>query len=136
LYISFDGILESLGYAQVARVVMDLGRRGWRYTLLSLERAADLLGTTRVARVAAQLEGAGVLWVRLPYAEGGRPWHVGANVARAAAAARRIAVSRRVGLVHARSYVSAALALGLRRALGVPYVFDFRGYWIDERADA
>jgi glycosyltransferase involved in cell wall biosynthesis len=41
----------------------------------------------------------------------------------------------RVRIVHARSYVAGCVALALKRLLGVRFLFDMRGFWVDERID-
>lgn len=38
-------------------------------------------------------------------------------------------------LVHSRSYISALTAVRLKKKYGVPFVFDMRGFWADERVD-
>jgi glycosyltransferase involved in cell wall biosynthesis len=50
-------------------------------------------------------------------------------------AARKIIKEDQVKLIHARSYIPAAIAYALGKLYSVPYLFDVRGYWIDELAD-
>ena len=40
--------------------------------------------------------------------------------------------SGRVGLIHARSYIPAAVALAVHRLTGVPFIFDMRALWPEE----
>ncbi|MCA1556972.1 MAG: hypothetical protein LC731_00335, partial [Acidobacteria bacterium] len=40
-----------------------------------------------------------------------------------------------IRLVHARSYVTAMIARVLRLRFKMPYIFDMRGYWVDELKD-
>jgi hypothetical protein len=136
LYLTLDGVLEPIGYSQVARVVGGLAQRGWRYTLLSLERRADLRDQARRRRIDNELSAAGVHWMPLEYAEGGRPWHVSRNLAVASAAVLRIVRQEHIELVHARGYLPGILALAMYRAMRIRYLFDFRGYWLNERAEA
>lgn len=135
LYITFDGVLEPLGYAQVVRVVAALARRGYPYVLLSLEKADCLADTERVASTRRALDAAGVPWIVVPYAGGSSARAAAQNVARAVVESARAVRRFNVKLVHARAYHAATVALALRRALGVSYLFDARSYWIDERAE-
>ncbi len=135
LYITFDGVLEPLGYSQVARTVMGLGLRGREYTLLSVERSASLEDRARVDELRCELENAGVRWHPIPFEGDSSRKDVASKVGRTIAAALRLCREREIGLVHARSYMAGAIAYGIKRALGIPYLFDIRGYWIDERAD-
>jgi hypothetical protein len=129
-YLTYDGILDPLGFSQVARVLMALSRRGFEYRLLSFERAARLADRAKVEAVRAELSRAGVEWETLEYAQGGaRAFPKNALMALAKLAPR----GRRPSLLHARSYVAAFVGRTLLRRHGVPYLFDARGYWIDER---
>src|SRR5205085_11687182 len=38
-------------------------------------------------------------------------------------------------VVHCRSYLPALVGLHLKRRRGVPFLFDMRGFWADERVD-
>lgn len=50
-------------------------------------------------------------------------------------AARREVKQGQIALIHARSYVPALIGWVINRSSEVPYLFDMRGYWIDELAD-
>jgi hypothetical protein len=134
LYLTFDGILSPLGFSQVARVVCALADRGARYSIVSLERASDLADADRVDQLRRQLAGSGVDWVALRYDGSGTARAAAANLAAALRTVFRVHRSRRLGLIHARAYHSAFIAYLIRRATGLPYLFDARCYWIDERA--
>jgi hypothetical protein len=135
LYLTLDGAMEPLGFSQVYRVVEGLGRRGLPYVLLSLEKPADLADTRRVTELDGRLREAGVTWWREPYAAGGGGQAAARNVATLLRRTLTACARRDVGLIHARGYVPGLAAHAARRTLRVPYVFDARGYWVDERID-
>lgn len=135
LYVTFDGLLQPLGYSQVVKVVAGLAGRGLRYEVLSLERRADLGEPERVGEVRRVLEEAGVAWTCLTYAEGGSGRSALRNLAAALGQALKLVASRRVALLHARAYHAGAVALAVQALTGVPYLFDARCYWIDERLE-
>jgi hypothetical protein len=134
LYVTFDGVLQPLAFSQVVRVVAGLGRRGLRYHLLSLERPRDLDKPERRAVVEEMLRPAGVGWTPLPVASMGTPRSAAHAIAQVAAQTARVARREGIKLVHARGYQGALIAWLLKRLLRLPYVFDARGYWIEERA--
>ena len=135
LYITFDGLLQPLGRSQVVRIVEGLADRGAaEMTVLSLERPEDLQDRDRVAQLGDRLAGAGVRWVSRPYRLGGAR-NVATNIADATATALDLATDTPFDLVHARSYLGGMVAHALRRTLGSPYLFDMRGYWVDERIE-
>ncbi len=135
LYLTFDPVLEPLGYSQVVRLVVALALRGVPYTLLSVERHTDLQDPERVRRVEDTLRAAGVRWIRVPAGTARQSARRSAAAwARVARHAFALASAGQVALVHARGAQPAAIAYGLQKLLGTPYLFDARGYWIDERS--
>jgi hypothetical protein len=134
LYITFDGVLQPLAFSQVVRVVAGLGARGLRYHLLSLERPSDLEKTELRDAVEGLLRPAGVKWTPLAAASMRTPRLAAEAVARMTSRAALIVHREGARLVHARGYHSALVAIGLKRLLGIPYLFDARGYWIEERS--
>lgn len=134
LYIAFDGVLQPLPYSQVVRVITGVARRGWRYHLLSVERPADLGKREERERVEDTLRSAGVPWTNVVASSMGSPRLALGALTGVIVKAVEIARRHRIELVHARGYQSALVAHALKRLLGIPYVFDARGYWIEERA--
>jgi hypothetical protein len=134
-YLTADGLLEPLGYSQIVRVVEGLAARGWRYRITSLEKPRDLANEERVAAVRARLARAGVEWRWFPYEEGGGARAAARNEWVLAHAAIEAGRRREVTASHARSYHGAMAALAAKVASGVPYVFDTRSYWFDERLE-
>lgn len=134
LYITFDGLLEPLGHSQVLSYIYGLSEQKFSYTLISLERERDLSDSASVEKLERELTSRLIKWIRLPYRTGGI-MGVLSNVYAAFRAARRAVREDKVQVIHARSYVAAVVAWMLHRRYGVPYVFDMRGYWIDELAD-
>lgn len=130
LYITIDGALGHIGFSQVVRLIEGLAARGHRYHLVSLEREADLADAGRVERLRSRLAAVGVGWTYGRYAQGGAG-SVVANEAKLAALAAAAVVRERITHIHARGYHAALVAMSLRR----PWLFDMRGYWIDERID-
>lgn len=133
LYVTVDGILQPLGYSQVARVVLGLSKRGLRYQLLSFESQADLADRPRVREMTAQLSDAGIVWTHHPYDQAGTPRAAATNLTRLGRGIRSRVASGTVGLVHARAYKAALLARVAKGTAGIPFLFDARGRWIDER---
>lgn len=135
LYVTFDGVLQPLAFSQVARVITALAKRGFRYRLLSVERKSDLADTARVGRVKDLLSDAGIVWTTVAADLEGSARRSSETLARVGAAALWTASHERLSLVHARGYQAGAIARALRRMTGVPYLFDARGCWIEERSD-
>ena len=136
VYLSFDGLLEPLGYSQVARVVMELAQKGrCRFTICSLEKPADRKPSGREEALEQRLRQRHVRWRRQGWSDGGNALDVARNVRAMSAMLADVIRDDGVDLVHARSYVAASVARRLGRRHGVPYLFDTRGFWVDERLE-
>ena len=135
LYVSYDGVLEPLGESQVVSYLERLAA-DYAITLLSFEKPADLADTARAAAMSSRLAARGIAWVPMPYHQ--RPPVVSTAVDTIAGIlrARRIARARSIQIIHARSYVSALIALGARGASRAAFLFDVRGLWVDEKVEA
>jgi len=134
LYISYDGMTDQLGQSQVIPYLRELARKGYEITILSVEKKSKLEKTGK--EIAKQLSDMGIEWETLLFTE--RPpllskiydqWSVSNK-------AKRLYKRKKFDFVHCRSYVAAEAALKLHRKFSVPFLFDMRGFWVDERVDS
>ena len=134
LYLAYDGMLEPLGQSQVLAYLERLAA-GRPIHLLSFEKPEDWAQREARDALAARIAAAGIHWHPRRYHK--RPsalatsWDIGIGVW----AGLWLVLRHRIGIVHARSYVPAVMALTLKRLAGVKFVFDMRGFWADERVD-
>jgi len=134
LYVSYDGMLEPLGQSQVIayleRLAMDRPIH-----LLSFEKPADWANDDARALVSARLAAAGIRWHPRRYHKHpsslATAWDIGVGIV----IGIWLVLAHNLRAVHARSYVPAVIALVLKRVTGARFVFDMRGFWVDERVD-
>lgn len=134
MFVSYTGLAEPLGESQVLGYVESLARDpGVRFEILSFEKGED---ASSAPAIRERLGRQGIGWTPLRYHR--RPslaassFDIAHGVARASMCAR----ARGVRLLHARQYVPGAIALGVKRLTGIPFVFDIRGLMAEEYADA
>ena len=138
LYISYNGMLDPLGQSQVLPYLRKLSGEGVRFTLLSFERAGafERDGLAKCKQLERQLAENGIEWHRLRYHK--RPslpatvYDILAGISYGQTLVRRNGIE----LVHARSTVPAAIAIGLKKLFGIKMIFDVRGLLADEYVDA
>jgi glycosyltransferase involved in cell wall biosynthesis len=134
LYISYDGMLEPLGQSQVLAYLERLAS-GRRIHLISFEKAEDWKDEARRDAVRRRIAEAGIEWHPLRYHKSPSAPATAYDIAIGAAQAIAIARRHKLGIVHARSYVAAMMALAVKRMTGAKFLFDMRGLWADERVD-
>lgn len=134
-YVSYDGVLEPLGESQVVGYLERLSP-DFDVTLLSFEKRSHVRDAERLASMERRLRGAGIRWVRLRYHKAPPLISTAFDVLRGCCALVGRCWTRRPDIWHARGYVSALVALIARRFVGGAFLFDMRGFWADEKADA
>ena len=133
LFVSYDGMTDSLGQSQVLPYIRELSKKDYRYTLISFEKEARYQQhhtTIEKICVAAEID-----WISIPYA-GSIPiistiW----NVYRLKKEVFKLQKRRPIDLFHSRSHVPSLAAHSLFLKKNVPFLFDMRGFWADERVD-
>lgn len=136
LYLSYDGAMDPLGQSQVLPYVTGLAALGFGMKLISFEKPGNLAAPERVRSLRDDLEKQGVDWTPLPYH--GR-WPLAStayDVYRGVRMGRKIHESSGVRLIHARSYVAGLMAREIAKRAAAPWVFDMRGFLVDERIGA
>lgn len=83
-----------------------------------------------------RLTAAGLEWIPLGYHKNPPVISTAFDIVRGILCARRVCRRRDVQVLHARSYVPAVIALGARRASHAAFLFDMRGFWVDEKVEA
>lgn len=133
LYISYDGMTDQLGQSQVIPYLSQLSKMGYQITILSVEKKQKLMKLG--GQIDGMLKNSGIKWVHLLFSS--RPpllskmydqWNLQST-------AIRLHKENKYDLIHCRSYVAADAGLVLNKKFGVPYLFDMRGFWVDERVD-
>jgi glycosyltransferase involved in cell wall biosynthesis len=134
LYISYDGMLEPLGQSQVLQYLKRLAS-GYCITLVSYEKPADWADTPRREALITEVRSAGISWVPLKYHKKLSALATVYDLFVGFVVCAFLAITRSIKIVHARSYVPSVIALGLKKFLGIRFIFDMRGFWADERVE-
>jgi len=125
LYISYNALEEPLVQSQVLPYLRLLVSKGFTFQLITFERKGEPSIPAR-----KELEN-GIEWT--PIAQ------TGGTVGRTKALffawrlVRRAIRAKQIMLLHARSYIPAMIANRACRGTSVPWLFDMRGFWVDEK---
>jgi glycosyltransferase involved in cell wall biosynthesis len=134
LYISYDGMTDQLGQSQVLPYLKELTKAGYHFHLLSVEKKDKLEKTG--PHIQRLMDESGIQWTTIPFST--RPpllsklydqWKLNRT-------ALQICRDEKIDMVHCRSYVPAAAGLKVSKRFNIPFLFDMRGFWVDERVDS
>ncbi|NOT74592.1 MAG: glycosyltransferase [Cyclobacteriaceae bacterium] len=131
LYLSYDGMTDPLGQSQVLPYLKGLAKRH-SITLISFEKKER---SQNLDAVLQQVKESNIKWLPLEYH---RKPPVFSTLKDVYTLWRKVLLLHKTNpfqLVHCRSYVTALVGLRLKRKFGVPFLFDMRGFWADERVE-
>ena len=134
LYLSYDGMLEPLGQSQVLAYQERLAANASLH-LLSFEKSDDWENESTHSAVAQRIKAAGIQWHPRRYHKRPSALATAYDIFVGIVTGLWLILRHGIGIVHARSYVPAVIALVLKRLTGVRFIFDMRGFWADERVD-
>ena len=134
LYISYDGILEPLGQSQVLAYLEKLSKDRPIY-LISFEKKLDKKNRELYSNVEARVANSNIHWHPLTYHKHPALLATLWDVFRALILSYYLIFKFHLKIIHARSYIASLVAVILKKTLSIYYIFDMRGFWVDERVE-
>lgn len=134
LYISYDGLTDPLGQSQVLPYLVGLSAKGYQCTILSFEKKDRYeKGGQTIQQI---VDAASIHWVPLMFTSSPPVLSKIYDLRQMKRTAVRLHRKMHFDLVHCRSYIAAQAGMLLKKKFGVPFVFDMRGFWADEKKDS
>ena len=133
LYISYDGMTDPLGQSQVLPYLIGLSKLGYQFTLLSAEKKENF--ALRKEKITQLTKENNIDWQPVAYTKKPPILSTLYDVNNLYRKAKRLHSDKKFDFVHCRSYIASLVGLRLKRKLALPFVFDMRGFWADERVD-
>ena len=133
LYLSYDGMTDPLGQSQVLPYIIGLTKKGYRFHLISFEKP-DRYSQNRevISKICIEND---IDWHPLMYTKWPPLLSTIWDVLKMKKLSKNLHKKHRISMIHCRSYISALVALSLKKTQSVPFLFDMRGFWADERVD-
>ena len=135
LYISYDGLTDTLGQSQILPYVVGLSKKGYKFTILSAEKKDKFeLRSETISKICKENN---IDWKYIFYTK--KPPIISSilDLRRMTKMAYKLHRTINFSLVHSRSYMGSIVALNLKRRSKskLAFVFDMRGFFPDERVD-
>jgi glycosyltransferase involved in cell wall biosynthesis len=132
LYLTRNGLLEPLGQSQIAPYLRGLSK-AFALSLISFEKSSDRLESSAFSAQKEDCQRFCIRWIPLRFRATPRPLAPAFGLVQLAVVAlQQCLTNHPPQLIHARSYVPAAIALLLHRLTRVPFIFDMRALWPEE----
>jgi glycosyltransferase involved in cell wall biosynthesis len=133
LYLSYDGLTDGLGRSQVLPYIIGLEEKGHKFTIISFEKKERFKKDEHAIRTL--LKGKNITWIPLIYTSTPPILSTIYDVWQLRKQVKRLHSATPFDLVHCRSYITSLVGLWLKRKQNVPFAFDMRAFYADERVD-
>lgn len=134
LYLSYDGLTDPLGQSQILPYIVGLSRQyGYHFSIISAEKAENFEAKKHL--IEEQIKDLSISWLPIIYTKKPPVLSTLWDLWKIRSKAKEILQKNPFQLIHARSYLSALIALFFKKKYSIPFLFDMRGFWADERID-
>lgn len=136
VFVTNNGLSDHIGVAQVLPYLEGLADIGHRITCVSVENPSRQ--SVYNLEVKPRLVAAGIVHYSVMRAVHPvfRKLERFVMASRLKAKLKKAILSEGINLLHCRSYMPLGPVLRLSKQMGLPFVFDMRGFWIDQRVES
>jgi glycosyltransferase involved in cell wall biosynthesis len=131
LYLTRNGLLEPLGQSQVMAYLRGLSDKH-SITLITYEKPQDWKDVTAINRARADCNAHGIKWLPQRFVSYPKIIAPLFSMIQMLWLVRSEVIRGDIRLIHARSYIPAAVALIISCITRVPFIFDMRALWPEE----
>jgi len=133
LYLSYDGMTDSLGQSQVLPYLKGLTLKGYNFHIISFEKEERFSKfRNEIQEICDKHK---IVWHPLSYTKNPPLLSTIYDVRRMRSLARELHKTHDFKIIHCRSYLSAMVGLSMKQKFSVKFLFDMRGFWADERVE-
>ena len=134
LYISYDGMTDQLGQSQVLPYVIELSKKGFRFTLISCEKKEKFEKNKDLIRTICSKNN--IDWQPIAYHKWPPVFSTIWDIYSIRKLAFQLHLKKNFSLLHCRGYISSLVGLKFKIKYGIKFLFDMRGLWANEKVDA
>lgn len=133
LYISYDGLTDTLGQSQILPYVVGLSKKGYRFTMLTAEKK-DKYDAQKsiIQKVCDENE---MVWKPIFYTKNPPIVSSILDIQKMIQLAFKLHKETHFFAVHSRSYMGSMVAHALKQKFNIHFIFDMRGFYPDERVE-
>lgn len=133
LYLSYDGMTDPLGQSQVLPYLAGLSKKGLTFHLISFEKKH--LFEQKKELIELYCNEHNINWYPQIYTK--KPPIISTlyDIFKFKKIANKLIKEQHINILHCRSYIAATIAYLIKKKQNIRYIFDMRGFWVDERIE-
>ena len=133
IYISYDGITDPLGQSQILPYLFGISsNKSYKIIIVSFEKTKNYLQNKDF--ILSKIKNNNIDWIPLRYTKRPPIFSTIWDIYKLRKAVNKLN-NKGLGLIHCRSYITTLVALGVKNTHNIPFIFDMRGFYADERVD-
>ena len=133
LYLTYDGISDPLGQSQVLPYIHGLNKSSnLQFTIISFEKSKN---SEKIKELEDELFSSNVNWIKLKYRKNPPIISTLYDLFLLFLTVKKLLKIQKVDLLHCRSYLTTIVGKKIKKKIGIPFIFDMRGFYADERID-
>lgn len=132
LFISFDGLTDPLGQSQILPYLIGISKE-YAITILSCEKKERYQKESD--SIEKLLQANDIKWEFIYFEEQSGFKSKFGYLQQLKQKAENIVKLKSIQLIHCRSYPATLIGLHFKKATNIPFIFDMRGFWADERLE-
>lgn len=133
LYISYDGLTDSLGQSQILPYLTNLSSTNF-IVILSAEKKQNLI--RRKCFIQSKLKkNTNIVWKYISYTKKPPIFSTLIDMLKLFLYAAFLQIKYRFDIVHCRSYIPSTVGDKIAKIFNTKWIFDMRGFWADERVE-
>lgn len=134
LYLSYDGMTDPLGQSQVLPYIIGLSAQGYRFTLISFEKPDRFVQHQQTIQELCNTHH--IDWQPKVYHKSPPVFSTIWDIYQMYQTAQALHQKKGFKALHCRGYIPSLIGLWMKKKEHIPFIFDMRGFWADEKRDA
>ncbi len=134
LFISIDGLSDALGQSQILPYMVELSKKGFQIHILSQEKKIKYKAQHHELEVL--LNAHQIKWSHVIFKKSRFPLQKFISLFQLYFKAKSIVKKNKINLIHCRGMIPAIIAYHIKQSINIKYVYDIRGFFIDEKIDS
>ncbi len=133
IYLTYDGLTDNLGQSQILPYIKGINNSNqYKFFIISFEKDKS---TTLLKQIKSDLNKIKIEWIALKYSKKPAVLSTLYDLFKLYFLLKKIIKKNRIDLLHCRSYLTAIIAQKIMHTFNIPFIFDMRGFYADERVD-
>ncbi len=133
LFISYNGLTDPLGQSQILPYVIGLAKSGYEMSILSCEKRDRF--KAKESEISSICKTHGIKWIPLFFHTSPPILAKYYDYISLKNKATNLYRENNYDIIHCRSFLAARIGAKLKKKFNCKYLFDMRGFWVDERVD-